>query len=126
MLRIRGFNRALMDKRLRPIPFPWGTQAYRTEYRRLRAAGYGDYFAMFEIRSANRRAQWYPAEDEKCLARTRTGAPCQRKAGMNGRCPNHGGSTPRQPQKTPESRARSLANLKQYRNNPLIPKIKVE
>jgi hypothetical protein len=51
----------------------------------------------------------------KCGAFARsTGQPCKAKALANGRCRNHGGMStgPR----TPEGRARSLANLKQFRN----------
>jgi hypothetical protein len=50
----------------------------------------------------------------RCGARTRTGAPCQRKPVLGKkRCPNHGGlsSGP----KTPEGRARSLAALRRGR-----------
>lgn len=51
---------------------------------------------------------------QKCGATTRKGAPCQRKALHNGRCPNHGGLStgPR----TEEGRRRALANLKQFRS----------
>jgi len=104
-----------MDKRLRPIPYPWPT-AWWVEYRRCRDAyDWPHYVIVNHIRVCNMMWRNKPGKDEKCLARTRTGAPCQRKAGISGRCPNHGGATPRRPQKTPESRARSLANLKQYR-----------
>ena len=51
----------------------------------------------------------------QCGARTiSTGNPCRAKALANGRCKNHGGMStgPR----TPEGKATSLANLKQYRN----------
>jgi len=43
-----------------------------------------------------------------------TGNPCRAKALSNGRCKNHGGMStgPR----TPEGKARALANLKQYKN----------
>lgn len=101
-------------KKPRAVPFKWGTQAYRTEYRRLRAAGYGDYLARFEIRSANRRA--LPVKGEKCGATTRRGTPCQAPAvwwRSNGRCKLHGGLSTGA--KTPEGRARALANLKQNR-----------
>jgi hypothetical protein len=45
-----------------------------------------------------------------------TGQPCRAKALANGRCKNHGGMStgPR----TPEGKARALANLKQYRVTP--------
>ena len=51
----------------------------------------------------------------QCGARTiSTGKPCRAKALANGRCKYHGGMStgPR----TPEGKARALANLKQYRN----------
>lgn len=115
-----------MDKRLRPVPFKWGTQAYRTEYRRLRAEGNSDYITRHMIRHANNQARQYSFK-EKCGATTRRGTPCQAPAvwwRSNGRCKLHGGLSTSA--KTPEGKARSLANLKQYRNNPLLPKFKVE
>lgn len=55
--------------------------------------------------------------DRKCGARTRTGHPCRAKALQGtGRCKWHGGCStgPR----TPEGRARALANLKQFQAQP--------
>jgi hypothetical protein len=51
----------------------------------------------------------------RCGAYARsTGQPCKAKALANGRCKNHGGMStgPR----TPEGKARALANLKQFKN----------
>lgn len=104
-----------MDKRLRPIPWPWGSKARRDEYKRLIASGWLPQWARERIKFENSCHRLNPMPCELCGARCRTGAPCKRKAGLNGRCPNHGGATPKRPHKTPESRARSLANLKQYR-----------
>lgn len=101
---------------LRPIPFPVGSEARRNELRLLRKIyWFNPAWAIQTIQIANKIARMFPVKGERCEARTRTGAPCKRKAGKNGRCPNHGGATPKRPHKTPESRARSLANLKQYR-----------
>lgn len=104
-----------MDKRLRPLPWPWGSKARRDEYKRLIAAGWLPEYARERIKTDNIFWRINPVPNERCLARTRTGGLCQRRAGINGRCSNHGGATPKRPHKTPESRARSLANLKQYR-----------
>ncbi len=59
----------------------------------------------------------------KCGAKTRKGTPCrapavwdrERDRPMNGRCRMHGGLSTGP--KTPEGRARTLANLKQYRGD---------
>ncbi|MCK4870022.1 MAG: hypothetical protein KAS93_02820 [Gammaproteobacteria bacterium] len=51
----------------------------------------------------------------RCGAKTkRTGLPCRARALANGRCKYHGGLSTGP--KTPEGKARALANLKQYRN----------
>jgi len=50
----------------------------------------------------------------RCGAYARsTGQPCKALALINGRCRNHGGMSTGP--KTPKGKARSLANLKQYR-----------
>lgn len=104
-----------MDKRLRPIPFPWPKEWW-AEYRRCRDAyGWPHYVIVNHIRVMNMLWRNKPGKHEKCLARTRRNTLCQAPARINGRCKLHGGKTPKRPHKTPESRARSLANLKQYR-----------
>ena len=51
----------------------------------------------------------------RCGAYARsTGNPCKAKALANGRCKNHGGLSTGP--KTPEGKAKALANLKQFRN----------
>ena len=63
----------------------------------------------------------------KCGAKTRKGAPCRapavwdkkRNRPRNGRCKLHGGLSTGP--KTPEGRARALANLKQYRGERGLP-----
>ena len=49
-----------------------------------------------------------------CGARTRRGTPCRCAALPNGRCKYHGGLSTGP--KTPEGKARALANLRQYRD----------
>ncbi len=63
----------------------------------------------------------------KCGAKTRKGTPCRapavwdkkRNRTINGRCRMHGGKSTGP--KTPEGRARALANLKQYREKRDLP-----
>ena len=100
-----------MKRRVRPIPFPWPSSAYRAEFARLRAKGMHPKTARFEIRSANNRARWYPLKGEKCLAKTRKGTPCQAPAGMNGRCKLHGGKSTGP--KSKEGKAKALAAIGQ-------------
>ena len=53
----------------------------------------------------------------KCGAYARsTGHPCKAKALTNGRCKNHGGMSTGP--KTPEGKARALANLRQFKVTP--------
>lgn len=52
---------------------------------------------------------------ELCAARNRQGNPCKARALPNGRCRNHGGMSTGP--KTPEGKARALANLRQNRNS---------
>ena len=64
----------------------------------------------------NSVSQWgayAPSIDKRCGAHSRsTGKPCCAMALANGRCRNHGGVSTGP--KTPEGKARALANLKQY------------
>lgn len=115
-----------MDKRLRPIPFPWPTEWWK-EYRRCKAT-YKDwphYWIVNHIRVMNWMWRYRVGNSlcgrkvvrgEKCGAKTRKGTPCQAPAMTNGRCKLHGGLSTGA--KTPEGKARALANLKQYRNSP--------
>lgn len=103
-----------MRRQDRPAPFPWGTQAWRDEYARLRKI-YPDYFARQLIRSINFCWRCVALRGERCGARTRKGEPCKASAMLkSGRCRNHGGLSTGA--KTPEGKAKALANLRQYRN----------
>jgi hypothetical protein len=55
------------------------------------------------------------AMKKQCGAKTRKDTPCRAKALDNGRCRNHGGMSTGP--KTPEGKAKSLANLIQYRKS---------
>jgi len=100
-----------MRKRDRPVPFKFGTDAYRHEFARLRAKGVHWRVARMLIRCINHQARQTPTKGEKCEARTRQGTPCQAPAGWNGRCRNHGGLTTGP--KTPEGKKKSLAAIGQ-------------
>lgn len=92
----------------RPAPFPWGTEAWRKEYARLRKS-HPDYLARAMIRLTNFSWRCVPLPGERCGARTRKGTPCLAKAmPKSGRCRMHGNGGPR----TPEGKARSMENLK--------------
>lgn len=95
----------------RPCPFPWPSNAYRAEFARLRQIGFSPAAVRRTIRNANQQARWYPVKGEKCEARTRKGTPCQAKAMMNGRCPNHGGLSTGPT--TPGGKAKAMAALGQ-------------
>jgi len=81
-----------MLKRLRPIPFPRGSVAYRLEFLRLKASGLTWRGIRQVIRCANHEARMTPQPGERCLARNRKdGRPCQAAALPAGRCRWHGG-----------------------------------
>lgn len=101
-----------MNPKLRPLPHPWPTGWWK-EYRRLLAAGWLPWWARQHIQADNAFARSSPGKGELCGAKTRTGEPCKRKAGIRGRCPNHGEKSTGA--KTPEGRARALSNLRQFR-----------
>lgn len=104
-----------MSRKLRNVPFKWGTSSWRNEYARLRAEGKSDGVARHLIHFANDQARQYSFK-EKCGATTRRGTPCQAPAVWwrgTGRCKLHGGLSTGA--KTPEGKARALANLKQNR-----------
>lgn len=101
-----------MNPRLRPVPFPWPSSAYRAEFKRLRLLGHSASWARQLIREANHKARMFPLEGEKCEAYARsTGKPCQAPALFNGRCRMHGGLStgPR----TPEGKTKALAVIGQ-------------
>lgn len=100
-----------MNKRLRPIPYPIGS-----EWRRQRIATYLRYGwastyreAVAQVVAANKRARNTPRPGERCGAKTRRGTPCQCKALSNGRCKLHGGKStgPR----TADGKRKATANL---------------
>jgi len=93
----------------RPVPFPWGTEAWRKEYARLRKS-HPDYWARAIIRITNFSWRCVARSGERCGAYARsTGKPCQAKAmPKSGRCRMHGNGGPR----TPEGKARAKENLK--------------
>ena len=100
-----------MHKRLRPIPFPVGSDRRQgrieTLLRYRLASSYAD--ALAQVAASNQRARNTPSRGEKCEAQTRRGTPCQCKAMANGRCKLHGGKS--SGPKTPEGKRRSAANL---------------
>lgn len=104
-----------MHKRLRPIPFPVGSDRRRlriaTLLRYRLASSYRQ--ALAQVAASNQRARSTPVRGERCGAKTRRGTPCQCKALANGRCKLHGGKStgPR----TPEGKRRSAANLRRAR-----------
>ena len=96
-------------------PFRWGTGAWRAEFARLRTLGHPDWSARSIIRCANWEAENIPLPGERCLARTRRGTPCQRKALHNGRCPNHGGLSTPWDELPEETRQRIMEGLRKGR-----------
>ena len=96
-------------------PFKWGTGAWRNEYARLRAKGMHPKTIRSIIRSENKQAENMPLPGERCLARTRRGTPCQRKALQNGRCPNHGGLSTPWDELPEETRQRIMEGLRKGR-----------
>lgn len=101
-----------MKRNLRAVPFPWGSQAWRDEFRRLCNLGHLPWVARWLIRGINEAWRFAPSKGEKCGAYARsTGKPCQAPAGMNGRCKLHGSGGP----KTTEGRTKALLNLRQFR-----------
>lgn len=102
-----------MHRRDRPVPFPWGSEAYRAEYRRLVERGNLPWVARDMIRFVNVARTIIPNEGELCGAMTRRGTPCRRKPLKNGRCPNHGGLSTGA--KSEADKLRALQNLRQYK-----------
>jgi hypothetical protein len=94
----------------RPVPFPYGTEAYREEFKRIRSAGVSASLVRGGIWRRNWEARSRPLKGERCMAKTKKGTPCQAKAMWNGRCMNHGGMSAGPT--SPEGKARALANLR--------------
>jgi hypothetical protein len=101
-----------MNKRLRPIPYPVGSEQRRkyiaTELKWGWSSSYRE--AVAKVVAVNHRARNTPRPGERCGAKTRRGSPCLCKALRNGRCKYHGGLStgPR----TAEGKKRSAANLR--------------
>jgi hypothetical protein len=100
-----------MNKQLRPIPYPVGSESRRKYIARaLRWGWAGSYHeAVAQASAANNRARNTPRKGERCEAKTRRGTACQCKALSNGRCKLHGGKSTGP--KTAEGKARAAANL---------------
>lgn len=99
-----------MDKRLRPAPFPVGSDKRRNMIAHILRYTLHTYReAVAQIVARNMRARNTPLPGEKCEARTRRGTPCQCKAKANGRCRLHGGLSTGP--KTMQGKRVSAANL---------------
>ena len=103
-----------MRRQDRWIPFPW-PEKWWAEYRRCRDKyGWPHEWIVQHIRSMNNVWRGVAHNREKCLARTRRGTLCQAQALLKStRCRLHGGLSTGA--KTPEGKAKALANLRQYR-----------
>ena len=81
-----------MNKRLRRVPFPVGSDIRRKMIAHILRYTLHTYReAVAQIVARNKRARNTPVPGERCEARTRRGMPCQCKAMSNGRCRLHGG-----------------------------------
>ncbi len=97
-----------MNKLLRPVPFPVGSEQRRARIELLRRIGtYQEAFAA--VAESNRLARNTPMRGERCEARTRKGNPCRCKAMANGRCKLHGGASTGPT--SMEGKLRALQNL---------------
>lgn len=100
-----------MNKQLRPIPYPIGSERRRNSIATSLHYGWANNYrdAVAQVVAANKRARNTPMHGEQCGAKTRRGTPCQCKALGNGRCKLHGGKStgPR----TPEGKRKAAANL---------------
>jgi len=104
-----------MNKLLRPVPYPIGSEARRLAIARIRRNSNPSYRdAMILVIAANQRARNTPIQGEKCEAMTRQRSPCRCKALSNGRCKLHGGHSTGP--KTREGKLASTANLP-FRSN---------
>lgn len=84
-----------MNKMLRPIPYPIGSQDRRAQIEMLLRTGSAQSYweALASVAEANRLARQVPIRGERCEAKTRKGPPCQCKALPSGRCKFHGGAS---------------------------------
>ena len=99
-----------MNKRLRRVPFPVGSDIRRDKIAHiLRYTRHTYREAVAQIVARNKRARNTPVPGERCEARTRRGTPCQCKAMSNGRCRLHGGLSTGPT--TPEGKMTAAANL---------------
>lgn len=100
-----------MNKRLRPIPYPIGSERRRKGIAKYLCWGWASSYreAVAQVVAANKRARNTPRPGERCGAKTRRGTPCQCKALGNGRCKLHGGKStgPR----TADGKRKAAANL---------------
>ena len=104
-----------MNKLLRPIPYPVGSESRRMAIARIRRNSNRSYRdAMILVIAANQRARNTPLPGEMCEAKTRRGTACRCKALPNGRCKLHGGHSTGP--KTREGKLASTANLP-FRSN---------
>lgn len=101
-----------MDKRLRPIPYPIGSERRRQRIATALRYGWSSNYreAVAQVVAANRRARITPLRGEKCEAKTRRGTNCLCKALASGRCKLHGGLSTGP--KTEEGRKRAARNLR--------------
>jgi hypothetical protein len=101
-----------MNKKLRPIPFPVGSNKRQSQIEYLMLCHHFSYRqAVARISAANHRARHTPLPGERCGAITRRQTYCMCKALANGRCKLHGGLSTGP--KTLEGKRKSLANLAQ-------------
>ena len=99
-----------MNKRLRPVPYPVGSDKRRAVIAHILRYTLHTYReAVTQIVARNKWARERPLPGEKCEARTRRGTPCQCKAKANGRCKLHGGLSTGP--KTIQGKKVSAANL---------------
>lgn len=100
-----------MNKRLRRIPYPVGSERRREAIATALRYGWAKTYreAVAQVVAANNSARNTPRYKERCEARTRRGTACQCKALANGRCKLHGGMSTGP--KTAEGKKRSAANL---------------
>ena len=100
-----------MNKLLRPIPYPVGSERRRDYIARALRWGWASNYreAVARVVAANKHARNTPRSGERCGANTRRGTACQCKALSNGRCKLHGGKSTGP--KTAEGKARAAANL---------------
>lgn len=82
-----------MNKMLRPIPYPVGSEQRRAQIELLLSTGSARSYweALAAVAESNRLARATPMRGERCEAKTRKGSPCRCKAMANGRCKLHGG-----------------------------------